>query len=110
MYMKKWIWSKANTRYTQSRTKATYTICIGNVNLCVFTFVIFKFQFFYFLWTLGRLALGLNNLPPKAKCTLELLTKKTADVPEWTSYRFDLNLLENVCQVLKMNPQHLDRP
>ena len=32
------------------------------------------------------------NLKHKAKSTLELLTKMTLNVPEWTSYRFDLNL------------------
>jgi hypothetical protein len=34
-----------------------------------------------------------NNLKHKAKSTLELLTKKTMNVPEWPSYSFDLNLL-----------------
>ena len=28
-----------------------------------------------------------NNTKHKAKSTLELLTKKTVNVPEWTSYR-----------------------
>ena len=32
----------------------------------------------------------------------ELLSKKTVNVPEWTSCSFDFNLLENLCQVLKM--------
>jgi hypothetical protein len=36
-----------------------------------------------------------NNLKDKAKSTLELLTKNTVNVPEWPSYSFDLNLLEN---------------
>ena len=36
-----------------------------------------------------------NNLKHKAKSTLELHTKKTVNVPEWPSYSFDLNLLEN---------------
>jgi hypothetical protein len=36
-----------------------------------------------------------NNLKHKAKYTLELLTKKTVNVPEWPSYSIDLNLLEN---------------
>ena len=31
-----------------------------------------------------------NNLQHKAKYTLELLTKMTLNVPEWPSYRFDL--------------------
>ena len=35
-----------------------------------------------------------NNL--KAKSTLELLTKTTVKVPDWPSYSFDLNLLENL--------------
>ena len=34
--------------------------------------------------------------------TLELLTKKTVNVPECPSYSFDLNLLENQWQDLKM--------
>ena len=34
-----------------------------------------------------------NNLKHKATSTLELITKKTVKVPEWPSYRFDLNLL-----------------
>ena len=43
-----------------------------------------------------------NILKHKAKSTLELLTKKTVNVPEWPSYRFDINLLENQWQDLKM--------
>ena len=33
-----------------------------------------------------------NNLKHKVKSTLEFLTKKTVNVPEWPSYSFDLNL------------------
>ena len=36
-----------------------------------------------------------NNLKHKTKSPLELLTKKTVTVPEWPSYSFDLNWLEN---------------
>ena len=43
-----------------------------------------------------------NNLKHKAKTTLEFLTKKTVDVPEWLSYSFYLNLHENLWQDLKM--------
>ena len=43
-----------------------------------------------------------NNLKHKAKSTLELLTKKTVNVPERPSYSFDLNLLENLWEDLKM--------
>jgi hypothetical protein len=43
-----------------------------------------------------------NNLKHKAKSTLELLTKKRVNVPEWMSYSFDLNLLGNLWQDLKM--------
>jgi hypothetical protein len=43
-----------------------------------------------------------NNLKHNAKSTLELLTKKTVNVLEWPSYSFDLNLLENLWQDLKM--------
>jgi hypothetical protein len=43
-----------------------------------------------------------NNLKYKAKSTLELFTKKTVNGPEWPSYNFDLNLLENLWQDLKM--------
>ena len=43
-----------------------------------------------------------NNLKHKAKYTLELLTKHTVNVPEWQSYSFDLNLLQNLWQDLKM--------
>jgi hypothetical protein len=42
-----------------------------------------------------------NNLKHKAKSTLDLLTKKTANVLEWESYSFDLNQLENLWQDLK---------
>jgi hypothetical protein len=34
-----------------------------------------------------------NNLKHNAKSTLELLTKKTVNVPEWLSYSFKLNIL-----------------
>uniref|UniRef100_A0AAZ3PDJ9 Uncharacterized protein n=1 Tax=Oncorhynchus tshawytscha TaxID=74940 RepID=A0AAZ3PDJ9_ONCTS len=43
-----------------------------------------------------------NNLKHKAKSTLVLLTNKTGNVPEGLSYSFDLNLLENIWQDLKM--------
>ena len=43
-----------------------------------------------------------NNLKHKAKSTLKLLTKKTVNVPEWLSYSFDLNLLENLLPYLIM--------
>ena len=43
-----------------------------------------------------------NNLKHKDKSTLELLTKKTVNVPEWSSYCCDLNLLDNLWQDLKM--------
>jgi hypothetical protein len=33
-----------------------------------------------------------NTIKHKAKLTLELLTKKTVNVPEWPSCSFDLNL------------------
>ena len=37
-----------------------------------------------------------NSLKPKAKYTLELLTKTTLNVPEWPSYSSDLNRIENL--------------
>jgi hypothetical protein len=43
-----------------------------------------------------------NNLKHKAKSTLDLLTKKTVNDPEWLRYSFDLNLLENLWQDLKL--------
>jgi hypothetical protein len=43
-----------------------------------------------------------NNLKHKAKSTLELLTKKTVNVPKWLSYSFNLHLHENIWQDLKM--------
>ena len=43
-----------------------------------------------------------NKLKHKAKSTLELLTKKTVNVAEWSSYTFYLNLLETLRQDLKM--------
>ena len=43
-----------------------------------------------------------NNLKHKAKSTLQLLTKTTLNVPEWPSYNFDINRLENLWQDLKM--------
>ena len=42
-----------------------------------------------------------NNLKHKTKFTLELLTK-TVNVPEWPNNSFELNLLENLCQDLKI--------
>ena len=41
-----------------------------------------------------------NNVKDKAKSTLELLTKKTVNVPEWPSYSFDLNLFKNLLSLL----------
>ena len=43
-----------------------------------------------------------NNLKHKPKYTLELLTKTTLNVPEWPSYSFALNRLENLLQDLEM--------
>jgi hypothetical protein len=43
-----------------------------------------------------------NNLQHKGKSILELLTKKTVNVPEWPSYSLDLNLLNNLWQDLEM--------
>ena len=43
-----------------------------------------------------------NNLKHKDKYTLELVTKTTLNVPEWPSYSFDLNCLENLWQDLEM--------
>ena len=42
------------------------------------------------------------NLKHKAKYTMELLTNTTLNVPEWPSYNFVLNRLENLWQDLKM--------
>ena len=41
-----------------------------------------------------------NNLKHKAKSTLELLTKKPVNVPEWPSYSFDLNLWQDLKMVV----------
>ena len=43
-----------------------------------------------------------NNIKHKTKSTLELITKKTVNVPEFPSYNLDLNLLGNLWQDLKM--------
>ena len=43
-----------------------------------------------------------NKLKHKAKYALKLLNKKTLNIPERSSYSFDLNRLENLCQDLKM--------
>ena len=43
-----------------------------------------------------------NNLKHKAKSTLELLIKKTVNVPEWWSCNVDLNILRNLWQDLKI--------
>jgi hypothetical protein len=37
-----------------------------------------------------------NNLKHNTTSTLELVTKMTVNDPEWPSYSFDLNLLENL--------------
>uniref|UniRef100_A0AAZ3QX71 Uncharacterized protein n=1 Tax=Oncorhynchus tshawytscha TaxID=74940 RepID=A0AAZ3QX71_ONCTS len=42
-----------------------------------------------------------NNLKQKAKYRLELLSKKSVNIPEWPSYSFDLILLKNLWQDLK---------
>jgi hypothetical protein len=42
-----------------------------------------------------------NYLKQKAKYTLELLTRTTFNVPEWLSFSFGLNWLENLWQDLK---------
>ena len=44
-----------------------------------------------------------NNRKHKAKYTLELLTKTTWNVPEWPSYSFECNCLENLWPDLKMD-------
>ena len=49
-----------------------------------------------------------NNLKHKAKSTLELLTKKTVNVPEWTSYSFDLHLRLNLKSQIITNPTNYD--
>ena len=46
-----------------------------------------------------------NNLQHEAKSTLQLLTKKTGNVPECPSFRFDLNLREYLWQDLKIAVQ-----
>uniref|UniRef100_A0AAZ3SFJ0 Uncharacterized protein n=1 Tax=Oncorhynchus tshawytscha TaxID=74940 RepID=A0AAZ3SFJ0_ONCTS len=43
-----------------------------------------------------------NNLQHKTKSTIELLTKKTVNVPEWPIHSFDLNLFENLLQDLEI--------
>ena len=43
-----------------------------------------------------------NNLKHKDKYTLELFTKMTLNIPEWPSYGFDLNRLENIRQDMKI--------
>ena len=43
-----------------------------------------------------------NNLKHKAKYTLQLLTKMSLNVPEWSSCGFDLNWLEDLLRDLKM--------
>ena len=43
-----------------------------------------------------------NNLKGKAKFTMELLTNMTLNIPEWPTYSFDLNQLENLWLDLKM--------
>jgi hypothetical protein len=43
-----------------------------------------------------------NTLGDKFTFQQELLTKMTSNVPEWPSYSFDLNWLENQLQDLKM--------
>ena len=46
-----------------------------------------------------------NNLKHKVKYTLEKLTKTALNVPEWPSYSFDINHLENVWQNWKLAVQ-----
>ena len=52
--------------------------------------------------TLGNKFQQDTNLKHKDKSTVELLTKMTLNVPEWHSYHFDLNLIENLWQDLNM--------
>jgi hypothetical protein len=52
-----------------------------------------------------------NNLKHYAKSMLELLTKKTVNVPELPSYSFDLNMLEKFDRAFeKKNGQMLHNP
>jgi hypothetical protein len=45
----------------------------------------------------------MNSPFSKAKSTLELLIKKTVNVPEWSSYSFHLSLLIHPWQDLEMH-------